>query len=71
MLYVRDLGKERKLEIYKKVKGICIWEGLSLMPTMKEVLNEKVKDVVPLIDYDMAMDYMSVYMDYSYGRAMV
>ena len=66
--FVRDLSPAEKLEIYKKVKGLCIWNGFYTMPTMKEVLDNKVKDVLPLVDCEMAVDYMEVYKDYSYGR---
>lgn len=68
MLFIRMLPPEEKLEIYKQVKGLCIWEGLPLLSTMQDVLDSKVKDVLPIIDYEMAVNYMEIYRDYSYGR---
>lgn len=71
MMFVRDLPKKEKLEIYKKVKGYCIFEGYfygAFMSILKNVLDEQVKTVVAILDYDMAVNYMEVYKDYSYGR---
>lgn len=70
MMFVCDLPKEEKLKIYKQVKGYCLWEGImdNFMNTLWDVLDSKIKDVLPIIDYDMAVDYMEVYKDYSYGR---
>ena len=68
MLFVRQLPKEEKLEIYKKVKGWCLWEHCRLTTVMHSVLNEKAKDVQAILDYDMCINYMEVYKDYSYGR---
>ena len=68
MLFVNQLPKAEKLEIYKKVKGFCLWEGYPIYTTMQEVLNEKVKDILPIVDYEMSISYIDVYKDYSYGR---
>lgn len=68
MMFVRDLPKNKKLEIYKKVKGFCLWEGYPVYTTMQEVLCNKVKDILPIVDYEMSVSYMEVYKDYSYGR---
>jgi len=67
MLFVSDLPKKEKLEIYKTVKGYVLSEGTieQLMPTMKEVLSEKAKD----LDFGFYEGwYMETYKDYSYGR---
>lgn len=68
--FVCDLPKEEKFKIYKQVKGLCLWEGImdTFLDTMWNVLDSKVKDVLPIVDYEMAVDYMEVYKDYSYGR---
>lgn len=68
MMFVSQLDEPKKLEIFKQVKGLCLWEGIPLMQTMRDVLDSKVKDVLPIVDYEMAVDYMEVYKDYSYGR---
>ena len=67
MLYVRMLPADKKLRIYKMVKGFCLWEGVSLVDTMKDVLNSKAKDVVDLLYLD-AVNYFTIYKEYSYGR---
>ena len=68
--FICDLSPAEKLEIYKQVKGYCLWEGImdTFSDTMWNVLDSKVKDVLPIVDYEMAVDYMEVYKDYSYGR---
>lgn len=68
--FVCDLSPAEKLEIYKQVKGLCLWESIidNFANTMLDVLDSKVKDVLPIVDYEMAVDYMEVYKDYSYGR---
>lgn len=66
--FVCDLPKNEKFKIYKQVKGLCLWHGCNFVETMQEVLNNKCKDVLPLIDYCMEVDYMDVYKEYSYGR---
>ena len=68
MKFVRDLSKAEKLDIYKKVKGSCLFEGCWNLNCMKNVLDEKVKDVLDILDYDMVIDSMAVYRDYTYGR---
>lgn len=73
MMYVRDLSPAEKLEIYKQIKGFCLWEGSTqnclAKINMSKIMDEKVKDIIDIIiDYDMAIDYMEVYKDYSYGR---
>jgi len=74
MLYVRDLSKNEKLELYKQIKGFCLWEGSAkkdclVHVNMGKIMDEKVKDIIDvIINYDMAIDYMEVYKDYSYGR---
>lgn len=72
--FVRDLAPTEKLELYKKIKGFCLCEssyknGCLAKINMKQIMDEKVKDVVDvIINYDMETDYMEVYKDYSYGR---
>lgn len=69
--FVRDLAPAEKLELYKKVKGYCLFEGIfvgAFMFTMKNVLDEQVKIVRSILDEEMAVNYMEVYKDYSYGR---
>lgn len=68
MLFVRQLPKATKLELYKQIKGLCLWEGLPIAETISEALDNKARDVLPLVDYDMCINYMEVYKDYSYGR---
>ena len=69
-MFMNDLSPAEKLEIYKQVKGLCLWEGImdTFVDTMWNVLDSKVKDVLPIIDYEMGVTYMEVYKDYSYGR---
>lgn len=45
IIYVRQLPKAEKLELYKRVKGYCLWHGGDVMSVMKGVLDEKIKDV--------------------------
>lgn len=70
MLFVCDLPKEQRFEIYKLVKGVCLHEGImdNFMNTLWDVLDSKVKDVLPIRDYEGGVDYMEIYKDYSYGR---
>ena len=68
MMFVRDLAPAEKLELYKKIKGICLFEGYNFIDTMKDTLDNKVKDVLPIVDYEMGFSPMEVYKDYSYGR---
>ena len=68
MMFVRMLPPAERLEVFKQVKGLCLWEGYNLVDTMKEVLDNKVKDVLPIVDYEMSVNYLEVYKDYSYGR---
>lgn len=72
MLFVSDLPKKEKLEIYKMVKGCCLLEGYELVGSMRNMLDEKVKDVKDLLENGMIgyepVNYMEVYKDYSYGR---
>lgn len=68
VIFVRQLSPAKKLEMYKKIKGWCLFENCRLTTIMHSVLNEKVKDVENILDYDMNVNYMEVYKDYSYGR---
>ena len=68
MVFVRDLSKEKKLEIYKKTKGWCLDEGCWSLNCMKNVLNEKAKDIFAILDSEMTINSMEVYKDYTYGR---
>lgn len=67
MLYVRMLPADKKLRIYKMVKGFCLWEGIPFIPTMQEILNSKAKDIVGLLYLD-SVNYLDIYKEYSYGR---
>ena len=68
MVFVRDLSKEKKLDIYKKVKGWCLFEGCWSLNCMKNVLDEKAKDVMDILDYNMVVDAMEYYRERTYGR---
>ena len=66
--YVGMLPPEEKLTIYKKVKGYFLFEsGEWNLNDFKPVLNEKLKDVLEILDYSI-INYMEIYKDYSYGR---
>ena len=67
-MFVRLASPQRRLEIYKKVKGYCALEGISFVQTMQAVLDEKVADVENILDYDMAVNYMDMYMAVSHGK---
>ena len=65
--FVSMLPMDKKLEIYKWVKGYCLWESQNLVDTMEVVMDEKLKDVEDVLFYD-PINYLEVYKDYSYGR---
>ncbi len=67
-MFVRLASPQRRLEIYKKVKGYCAWEGIPFAETMQAVLDEKVSDIEDIIDYDMVNDFMDEYRIVSYGK---
>lgn len=68
MVFVRDLSKEKKLEIYKKTKGWCLEEGCWNLNAMKNVLDEKAKDVMDILDNEMVINPIECYKNYTYGR---
>ena len=67
MVFVSMLPAKEKLDLYKKVKGVCLFEGYDFVQTMTETLNEKAKDVYGILDYEYPRA-MEDYKDYSYGR---
>ena len=68
MMFVRDLAPAEKLELYKRMKGYSIFNGVTTAYATSGVWDQKIKDVKAILDEEMAVDYMEVYKDYSYGR---
>lgn len=66
--YVRQLSPAEKLDIYKKVKGTCLYEGCWSLNCMITIMNEKAKDILDVLDCNMGYNCMEIYKDYSYGR---
>lgn len=62
VIYVSQLPKDKKLDLFKRVKGYCLWEGADLMYVMKGVLDEKIKDVEAVLE-EQYYDCMSMYED--------
>lgn len=69
MVTVRDLSKAEKLEIYKKTKGWCLNDGCWSLKCMKNIMDAKAEDVMDILDYEMCINPMERYKDFSYGRA--
>ena len=67
-IYVSQLSKAEKLELYKKIKGWCAFEGCWNLNVMKNILDEKVKDIMNILEYDVYIDCMEYYNDYVNGR---
>ena len=68
MVYVRDLPRKDKLELYKKIKGWCLFEGCWNLNCMKNIMDEKAKDIASTLEYDVYIDCMEYYNDYVNGR---
>ena len=64
MVFVRNLPNKQKLEIYKKTKGWCLSEGYWNINCMKDIMNEKAKDVFDVIDYELFINPMECYKQY-------
>ena len=62
VIYVRQLPKDKKLDLFKRVKGYCLWEGADLMYVMKGILDEKIKDVEAALAEEY-FDCMTMYKD--------
>lgn len=67
-MFVRDLPKDEKLELYKQIKGWCLFEGCWSLKCMKNIMDEKAKDIRNILFYDVYIDCMEWYRRYSYGR---
>lgn len=68
VIYVRQLPAKEKLKLYKKIKGWCLFEGWWNVNAVASILDEKVKDVTDILDYEMAINPMEVYKDHVNGR---
>ena len=70
MLFVRDLPKDEKLELYKQLKGYFLFEnnGKFDVNDLRPVLDEKAKDVRNILFFEIFIDTMEWYKIYSYGR---
>lgn len=68
--YVRMLPADRKLELYKKLKGYFLFEnsGQFNINDLLPIMDEKVKDVIDILDYEVFYNPLEIYKDYSYGR---
>ena len=67
--YIRQLVPAELLALYKKIKGYYLFEtGKFNVNDVKPILDEKVRDVLDVLDYDMAVNYLEVYKDYVNGR---
>ena len=66
-MFVCQLSKNEMFDLYKSIKGYCLWHGQNIMKTMQSAMNEKVRDVHNILFWD-AINYMEVYRDYTYGR---
>ena len=68
--FVRDLAPAEKLELYKKLKGYFLFEnaGKFNINDLLPIMDEKVKDIIDILDYEVFYNPLEVYKDYSYGR---
>ena len=68
--FVRDLAPAEKLELYKKIKGFCLFNDCTIKyVNMTKLMDEKLKDVFAILqEEDMDVNYIEIYKDYSYGR---
>ena len=69
-MFVSDLPKVKKLELYKKLKGYFLFEnsGKFDINELLPIMDEKVKDIIDVLDYEVIYNPLEVYKDYSYGR---
>ena len=69
-MFISDLPKDEKLELYKQLKGYFLFEnsGKFDINELLPILDEKVKDVIDILDYEVFYNPLEVYKDYSYGR---
>lgn len=69
-MFISDLPKDEKLELYKQLKGYFLFEnsGKFDINELLPILDEKVKDVRNILFYEVYIDTMDWYKRYSYGR---
>lgn len=67
--FVRQLAPAEKLELYKKIKGYYLFEtGIFNINDFRPILDEKARDVIDVVDYEMPFSPMEIYKDYVNGR---
>lgn len=69
-MFISDLPKSEKLELYKQLKGYFLFEnnGRFDINELLPIMDEKVKDIRNILFYDVYIDTTEWYKRYSYGR---
>ena len=67
-MFVCQMPLKDKLTLYKKFKGYYLFEtGTWNVNEFKPILDEKVKDVIDVLDYEITINPLVVYNEYVNG----
>lgn len=68
-MFISDLPKADKLELYKQLKGYFLFEnnGKFDINDLSPIMDEKVKDIRNILFFEISIDCMEWYRIYTYG----